>query len=73
MKPKASMTGIEKLRAVVNYFNACVESFNDPFTPAQLVAIYDYAAARDTDDYPDTWSKEEIKAALKGARRSVRK
>lgn len=66
MMKKIEETGMQKLRAVVSYFDRCRESFNDRFTPAQLVKLHDAAMASEWDIYADQWSERQLREALRG-------
>ena len=71
----AKMNGPDRLRRVVSNMDHVRESFNERFTPLQLVAIYEALAASEIyealaasewDIYPDAWSPRQIREALQG-------
>jgi hypothetical protein len=61
-----SMSGIEHMRRAVRIFDSCNENFNQRFSPAQLLKLYDAYSACGWDITPDEWSVEQVSAALKG-------
>lgn len=60
------MTGIQKLRNVVLFFDYCTESFNDQFSIEQLITIYDVYDKCGWYIYPDEWTQRQVDEALKG-------
>ena len=60
------LAGIEALRQAVNLFSNCTESFNERWTPAELLALFEAYARSDWDIPPDQWTEEEIADALTG-------
>jgi hypothetical protein len=58
--------GIDELRAARNIFSHCSETFNQRFTAEQLIAIARASHASEWDTIPDTWTEEQIAAALRG-------
>jgi len=61
-----TQTGMEQLRALVNAFDHCRESFFDPFTPVQLLAIHAAWMASKWDYRPDSWTGRQVREALRG-------
>lgn len=59
-------TGIETLRRAVNLFSNCNDTFNETWTAAQLVAIYEAFQGSDWDITPDRWTERQINEALEG-------
>jgi hypothetical protein len=57
-------TGIEELRHLVEIFNACNETFNDPFTAEELIRLYRVHLASGWDFYPDQWDERQVRDAI---------
>ncbi len=57
-------TGIEQLRDAVNALNACRESFLDPFSPDELLAIHRAWLASEWGFRPDEWTHAQVRAAI---------
>jgi hypothetical protein len=62
----SEMTGAEELRAMVNVFNACRESFNDRYSVEELVLLYRALKRSEWDVLPDDWTSKEVADALAG-------
>ena len=60
------LAGIEALRQAVNLFSNCTESFNEQFTAAELMKLYEAYTRSEWDIPPDQWTPEEIEDALTG-------
>lgn len=58
------LTGAERLRRVVKWCDYQRESFNDQFTAAELVRMWEYMATHDVDEFADQWDDETIGKAL---------
>ena len=65
------VTGIEKMRKIVNMFNNCREDWNSQFTEAELLKIgqyhFDYVS-KEWDIYPDSWTPPQIEMCLSRGR-----
>lgn len=59
-------TGIEFLRRVVKLFDANRESFNDQFSPEQLIQLAKICFQSTWDFYPDQWTERQVQEALLG-------
>ncbi len=59
-------TGVEELRLIVRNLNNCRESFLDPFTIEQLLALHRAWMSADWDFPPDQWQPEQVAQALRG-------
>lgn len=53
-------TGMEELRLLVRNFDSNNESFNDRFTPEQLLNIHRAWMASGWDIYPDNWAPDQV-------------
>ncbi len=60
------LSGIDKLRRMVDNFDSNHEEFNTRFTVEQLVIIHDAWMKSDWDINPDQWTKRQVQEALKG-------
>lgn len=58
------LTGAERLRRVVKWCDYQRESFNDRFTAAELVRMWEYMATHDVDEFADSWDNVTIRKAL---------
>jgi hypothetical protein len=61
--------GIDELRATVEFFDWCNESFNQLFTLTQLVRLRRYCKAHpELPEFPDSWDDDELEKAFGGKR-----
>jgi hypothetical protein len=58
--------GIEELRAAVNLFNNCNETFNQQFTADELIKLYQAYVKSGWDFLPDDWHETQVMQALQG-------
>jgi hypothetical protein len=66
--PTPKLHGIDELRRAVRLFDNCNETFNQQFSPADLLLLAD-ACVRSGWDFiftPDQWDERQIAEALKG-------
>ncbi len=61
------MTGIEELRAAVNYLSFNEESCNEKFTAQELLNIASAGRLSKYDVFPDQWEKRQLTEAAKDA------
>lgn len=66
MTEETKPRGIDTLRDAVKALNACSETFLDPFTPEQLLAICKVWKECEWDFYPDEWEPRQIREAIRG-------
>lgn len=59
-------TGIEMLRGAVKCFDDCRETFNQEYSPEDLIKIYRALLATADDIYPDRWTNRQVIDALNG-------
>lgn len=57
---------IDELRMLVRNANDCNETFNQRYSIEELVQIHRMWQASDWDNYPDTWTKQQVQEALQG-------
>jgi len=58
--------GIDQLREAVRLFSHCRESFNQLFTPTELMLLYAAYKRSEWDIAPDRWTEAEVSQALAG-------
>ena len=61
---KDNPDGISELRSAVKLFANCNETFNQQFSPKQLIKIYRAYNRCDWDITPDKWTSNQIKQAI---------
>jgi len=57
-------TAVEVLRRVADMCDRSPETFNQRFTIAELVRLWQVSQLCEWDYYPDQWSAEQVEAAL---------
>lgn len=56
---------IDHLRAMVNVFSYCNETFNQRYSIDELFAIYKAHVLAEWDFLPDSWTDRQLKEAIK--------
>ena len=64
-KPK-TLTGVEKLRRMLNVFSTCNETFNTRWSVEQLESLYDAYMNCGWDITPDRWSEQQLRDVFAG-------
>jgi len=59
-----NQSGIDKLRDMISYFNACSEHFVQRYSLVQLITLHNFVVENQEPDYPDTWDEAKLHKAL---------
>jgi len=64
MEDIKKMSGVDQLRAAVRLFNNCNETFNQKFTPEELMKLWRGYKLCEWDITPDDWTHGQVRRWL---------